>query len=219
MEAGLPGVKPSWMRARVGVDRGRPYQLVQLASRIEAPALIAWWVAEVLNNGLAECCSPCRGGLHLLGSRPSTQGFLLSPGQPSPLQLCATPRPCPFSHPRTEKTGSGPTWPQPRAGKGHGHKWPDVPQPGPGESFLPANTPLLTSRLSSEGSSLVSPSSTWSDRALCKDVPSLQLGCPLCRWGITCLPCISARDERCPCPESSLSRTCSLEQLGPFSGM
>lgn len=43
-----------------GVDRGRPYQLEQLAIRIEAPALIAWWAAEVLNNGLAECCSHCR---------------------------------------------------------------------------------------------------------------------------------------------------------------
>lgn len=70
------------------------------------PALIARWPAEVLSNGLAECCSHCRGGLHLPGSRPSAPGMPPLPGRPSPARPCTGPlapqRPQPL--PRAEKT-------------------------------------------------------------------------------------------------------------------
>ena len=79
------------------------------------PALIAWWPAEVLSNGLADCCGLCRGGLHLPGSRPSAPGMPRLPGQPSPARLYTPAAPCPGapSHlPGLRKHGSGPTWPQ-----------------------------------------------------------------------------------------------------------
>lgn len=130
-----PRREASRTRARAGEDRGRPYQLVQLAVRMEAPALIAWWPAEVLSNGLADCCSHYRGGLHLPGSRPSAPRMPLLPRDAQLSAAVCCPPPCPCPLPGTEKAGSGPTWPQPRAGKGHGHKWPEVPQPGLGEIF------------------------------------------------------------------------------------
>lgn len=108
MEAGLPGVKPSWTRARAVEDRDRPYQLVQLAVRMEALVLIAWWPAEVLSDGLADCYSHYRGGLHLPGSRPSAPRMPLLPRVAQYLQLCAAPPPCPCLHPGTEKAGSWP---------------------------------------------------------------------------------------------------------------
>lgn len=84
-------------KCRAGEDCGRPYQLVQLAVRMEALALIAWWPAEVLNNGLADCYSHYRGGLHLPGSRPSAPKMPLLPraAQLSAAVCCPSPLPLP----------------------------------------------------------------------------------------------------------------------------
>lgn len=73
--------------------------------------LIAWWPAEVLNNGFGSAPATSGGGRHLPGSRPSSVEMPPLPGQPSPPQLWATFLClCPCLLPRTEETGSGPTW-------------------------------------------------------------------------------------------------------------
>lgn len=144
LEAGLPGGKPSWTRGRAGEDRGRPHQLEQLAVRIEAPGLIAWWPAEVLNNGLADCYSHYRGGLHLPGSRPSAPRMPLLPRAARLSAAVCRPSPgAPAHPPGLSKLAPGPPWPRPRAGEGHGYEWPGVRQPGLGESF-PLPRPLFS---------------------------------------------------------------------------
>ena len=75
---------------------------------MEALALIAWWPAEVLSNGLADCFSHYRGGLHLPGSRPSAPRMLFSPGLPS-IRSCVPPLPLAPAHsPGPRKLAPGP---------------------------------------------------------------------------------------------------------------
>ena len=102
----------------------QPHQLVQLAVRMEAPVLIACWPAEVLSNGLAECCSHCRGGLQLPGSRPSAPEMPPLPGQPGRAQLCTAPLCCPRPLPRTEKRWLWAHLATTQVGKGRGHQRP-----------------------------------------------------------------------------------------------
>lgn len=50
------------------------------------PVLIAWWPAEVLNNGLAEHYSHCRDGLHLRGQGQVLRDASFPQGSPA---LCS----------------------------------------------------------------------------------------------------------------------------------
>lgn len=178
---------------RAGEDRGRPYQLVQLAVRIEALALIAWWPAEVLNNGLVDCYSHYRGGLHLPGSRPSAPRTPLLPRAAQRAAAVRRPSPCPCAFPRAGKAGSGPTWPQPGQAKVIVTSGPR-PLSQVSGSLFPLPRPLISHVAELWVFKLLSPGSTRSGRGLSEG--PLPAPPPLA-------PRISARDQRGPCPESS----------------
>lgn len=116
LQRSLRGGVGDWtLRREAILDEGKgwggpwPTLSISAISRQDGgPVLIAWWPAEVLGNGLVGRCSHCRDGLHLPGSRPSTQGCQLSPGRPSPLQLCAAPPPAPSHTLGLRKLALGP---------------------------------------------------------------------------------------------------------------
>lgn len=152
------------------------------------PVLIAWWPAEVLNNGFGSAPATSGGGRHLPGSRPSSVEMPPLPGQPSPPQLWATFLClCPCLLPRTEETGSGPTW----ADSGEA-KVTVTSTLRPFSQVLRSLFVLprpLFSVAEPWGFKPLSLGSTRSCRALGKAVPSLHLGLLLWR----CPTCISAR--------------------------